>query len=288
MLKGAEDMLYTVAAAVAVMGCLGLLLGLVIGFFARLFRVETDSRVELVTELLPGANCGGCGKAGCSDFAKSVVAGENLPGKCPVSSKEQIAAIALALGVDSGEGFKKRAVVRCGGDIHQVSRKINYNGVLDCASASLVAGGPKGCRYGCIGMGSCMAKCPFGAIEIVNNLAIIHQELCVGCGTCVAVCPRNVIELVPADSTVHVFCNSPEKGPEKRKNCKVSCLGCRKCEKAAPDKFKVDGFLAHVRYDAEQLPSADDVESIKCPTGALLTLERHNEIETFDPEFSIK
>ncbi|MBR2911648.1 MAG: ferredoxin, partial [Lentisphaeria bacterium] len=93
-------MLHLILIAVIVMGCLGLLLGLVIGFFAKLFKVESDSRVELVTELLPGANCGGCGKAGCADFAKSIVSGENAPGKCPVSSKEQITAIALALGID--------------------------------------------------------------------------------------------------------------------------------------------------------------------------------------------
>ena len=281
-------MLYTVLIAVITMGCLGLLLGLVIGFFARLFKVETDSRVELVTELLPGANCGGCGKAGCADFAKSVVNGENAPGKCPVSSKEQITAIALALGIDAGESFKKCAVVRCGGDKNQVMRFVKYNGVWDCASANLIPGGPKGCRYGCVGMGSCAAKCPFGAIEIVNNLALVHAELCVGCGNCVAACPRGVIALVPAESRVHVYCNSPEKGPEKRKNCKVSCLGCRKCEKAFSDKFKVDGFLAYVCYDAEVLPAEEDVETVKCPTGALLTAARHQEIETLDPEYSIK
>ena len=281
-------MFHTVLTAILVMGSLGLVLGLIIGFFARLFKVQSDSRVELITELLPGANCGGCGKAGCADFAKSLVSGENLPGKCPVSSKEQISAIALALGVDTGEGFPKRAVVRCGGDIHQITRKINSNGVLDCASADLVAGGPKGCRYGCIGMGSCAAKCPFGAIEIVNHLALVHQELCVGCGNCVAACPRGVIELVPIDSRVHVYCNSPERGAEKRRNCKVSCLGCRKCEKTCPDKFKVEGFLAHVNYAAEKLPTAEDVAQIQCPTGALLTTERHQEIETFDPEFSAK
>ena len=281
-------MLYTVLIAVIAMGCLGLLLGLVIGFFARLFKVETDSRVELVTELLPGANCGGCGKAGCADFAKSIVNGENAPGKCPVSSKEQITAIALALGIDAGEGFKKCAVVRCGGDKNQVARTVNYNGVLDCASASLVPGGPKGCRYGCIGMGSCAAVCPFGAIEIINNLALVHAELCVGCGKCAAACPRGVIELVPVESRVHVYCNSPEKGPEKRKNCKVSCLGCRKCEKTLPEKFKVEGFLARVRYEATELPTPEDIETVKCPTGALLTAVRHQEIETLDPEYSIK
>ena len=133
-----------VLIAVVLMAVLGLALGVVIGWFAKLFRVETDSRVELVTELLPGANCGGCGKAGCSDFAKSVVAGENPPSKCPVSSSEQISAIAMALGIDAGESFQQRAVVCCGGDMEQTKRLLNYNGVLDCVSASLVAGGPKG------------------------------------------------------------------------------------------------------------------------------------------------
>jgi hypothetical protein len=87
---------------------------------------------------------------------------------------------------------------------------------------------------------------------------------------------------------VHVYCNSPEKGPEKRKNCKVPCLGCRKCEKVLPEKFKVEGFLAHVRCDAADFPTAEDVETVKCPTGALLTAARHREIETLDPEYSIK
>ena len=137
-------------------------------------------------------------------------------------------------------------------------------------------------------MGSCAAKCPFGAIEIINNLAVVHEELCVGCGTCAAVCPRGVIELVPKNSRVHVYCNSPEKGPEKRKNCKVSCLGCRKCERLAPEKFKVEGFLARVDYEADPPPTEEDVEKVGCPTGALLTASRHYDIETFDPEFSIK
>ena len=278
----------TLTGALLLMGVTGLLLGVIIGLFARIFRTPTDSRVELVQELLPGANCGGCGKAGCADFAKSVVAGENPPSKCPVSSQEQINSIATALGISAASGVRKRAVARCSGDTLQVVRHLHYNGVTDCAAASLVAGGPKGCRYGCLGLGSCVNVCPFGAIEIVHNLALIHRELCVGCGKCVEACPRGVIALVAADADVHVYCNSPEKGPEKRKQCKVACIGCRKCAKYDEKKFQVNGFLASVNYEADPLPGPDDVEQIKCPTGALLTAKRHHFIETNDPAWENK
>ena len=265
------------------MGGLGLILGAVIGIFAKYFKVDSDPRVELVTELLPGANCGGCGKAGCSDFAKSVVSGENSPGKCPVSSPEQVSSIARALGIDAGESFAKKAVVCCGGDVEQMVRIPNYNGVLDCASAVLVSGGPKGCAYGCIGMGSCARKCPFGAIEIVNNLALVHRELCVGCGKCVKACPRGVIALVAADADVHVYCSSPEKGAQKRKLCKVGCIGCGKCVRSEPGKFILSGALASVNYDSDPLPGEECVSKIKCPTGALLSAAEHHYIEKNNP-----
>ena len=192
----------------------------------------------------------------------------------------------VALGIDAGESFQQRAVVCCGGDMEQTVRLANYNGVLDCVSASLVAGGPKGCEYGCLGMGSCARKCPFGAIEIINNLAVVHRELCVGCGNCVAACPRGVIKLVPADAEVHVYCNSPLKGPAKKQVCKVPCLGCRKCARYAPEKFTVNGFRAEVNYGARPLPDAADVQAIGCPTGCLLTVEEHLKIEQNEPDWS--
>ena len=183
-------------------------------------------------------------------------------------------------------GGKFDAVVCCGGDREQTVRLSNYNGVLDCVSASLVAGGPKGCEYGCLGMGTCARKCPFGAIEIIHNLAVVHRELCVGCGKCVAACPRGVIKLVPAEAEVHVYCNSPLKGPAKKQVCKVPCLGCRKCARYAPEKFTVNGFRAEVNYGARPLPDAADVQAIGCPTGCLLTAEEHLKIEQNEPDWS--
>lgn len=267
-------------AAVITMALIGIILGAIIGVTAKLFRVEVDSRIELVTELLPGVNCGGCGKAGCADFAKSIISGENQPGKCPVASQEQISSIAKALGIEVGDTAKKVAAVFCGGDHNQEKVQTLYNGVSDCVSASLIAGGPKGCSYGCLGMSSCARACPFNAIEIINGLAVVHPHLCVGCGACVDTCPRGLIKLVPQSAKVHIYCNSPEKGAEKMKVCAVPCIACSKCVKAGEeDQFIIDGFSVSVNYDAGKLVDADIIEKAKCPTGCLLSGTEHLKIE---------
>lgn len=254
--------------SIGIMAVLGGVLGTVIGLFVKFFKVESDPRIDLVLELLPGANCGGCGKAGCSDFARALAKGETMPGNCPVSSAEQIAAIAVTLGIDAGEVKRKQAVIMCRADIGEVPR-MTYNGVQDCVAASMVAGGPDACRYGCLGLGSCARNCPFGAIEIVGRVAVVHQELCVGCGQCVDICPRNVIKLVPEDANVHIYCNSPERGAVKRVFCKAGCIGCRKCAREIPGKFTVSGFLAQVNYDVPEPVTAGEISGVKCPSGSL-------------------
>ena len=274
----------TLVFAVIAMGAAGLILGLFIGLAAKIFKVESDSRADLVLELLPGANCGGCGKAGCADFAKAVASGELPPGNCPASSKETITAIAQALGIEGGGSFRKCAVVLCGGDFNQTKNSSLYNGVSDCRSAHMIAGGPKGCTYGCLGLGSCARSCPFGAIELVNGLAVVHKELCVGCGKCASACPQKLIKIVNADAGVHVYCSNPEKAPVKRQFCKVPCIGCRKCEKALPGKFKFDGFRAVVDYENTELPNAQDITNVNCPSNCLLTDKMHYDIEHDDPD----
>ncbi len=270
-------------AAIA-MGAIGLVLGLLIGIAAKVFKVETDPNIELVANLLPGANCGGCGKAGCADFAKAVVAGELSPNQCPVSSQEIVSSISQVLGVEIGNSAKKVAVVLCGGDVNQTKNPTLYNGVSDCRSAMLIAGGNKSCAYGCLGMSSCARACPFGAIEVINGLAIVHQELCVGCGKCVATCPRNLIKLVPAEHKIHIFCSNPEKGIEKRKYCKVACIGCKKCSKSTPDNFVADTFKVSVNYENSDIITEEKVAEIKCPTSALLSSEQHLKIEMENPD----
>ncbi len=255
---------------------LGGLLALVIGLAAKAFAIETDARLETVTDMLPGVNCGGCGYAGCADFAKAVVEDRAAPSQCPVCTSEDIARIAEYLGISAGEKEKVVAVVRCSGSI-SVTVRSPYNGISDCRSAVLVAGGAKGCDYGCIGFGSCARACPFEAIEIRDGLAVVHPDLCTGCGKCVETCPKDLIILAPSSVDVHVYCNSPEKGGLKRKVCKTACIACRKCIKAADsdDQMLVDGFLVKTNYSNP--PLRDLVEKSACPTTALRLATEHAE-----------
>jgi Na+-translocating ferredoxin:NAD+ oxidoreductase subunit B len=253
---------------------LGALLALIIGIAAKKFAVETDPRIETVTDMLPGANCGGCGYAGCADFAKAVVENGIPPTRCPVASPEDAQTIAQFLGIVAEEKDNVVAVVKCSGSC-SVTVRSPYNGIGDCRSAVVVAGGAKGCDYGCIGFGSCARACPFDAIEIRDGLAVVHPGLCVGCGKCVDTCPKDLIELVPASVDVHVYCNSPEKGALKRKVCKTACIGCRKCVKAADreEQMEVNGFLVKTNYTNPPLPTL--VEKAGCPTTALRLASLH-------------
>ena len=262
-----------VLLAALALALLGLVLGILIGFAAKKFAVQTDPRIEEITALLPGANCGGCGYAGCADYARAIVEDGAAPSGCAVVSEENFEKISLAAGQESGKRERKVAVVYCSGDNDHAVHIAMYNGLNDCRAAAALSGGGKGCRFGCIGLGSCARSCSFGAIEIRNGLAIVHPGLCKGCGKCTEICPRKLIRLVSADSKAHVYCNSLDKGPTKRKFCSAGCLACRKCVKAVPEVFNAQGFLVRAREGAEI--TEEQISAVKCPTGALQSVEMH-------------
>lgn len=253
-------------------GVIGLVLGCIIGLAVLFFSVKSDDRIEKISSLLPGANCGGCGFAGCGDFARAIVEEGADPAGCVACSNTLAQEIGKILGKEVAVKEKKVAVVYCSGDRTLAARCAEYNGLSDCRAAAAYAGGGKGCRYGCVGMGTCARNCPFGAIEIRNGLAVVHPDLCVGCGKCVSLCPRKLIHLVPADSKAHIYCNSLEKAPVKRKVCKGGCIGCKKCVRAYPDLFNAAGGLVRV-IDPTALDQ-EKLDKIACPAGVLHLVDK--------------
>ncbi len=255
---------------------LGLLASLGLGVASRVFFVKIDPKIEQITELLPGANCGGCGFAGCSGYAAAVADGSAAPGLCPVVTTEDEGKIAGILGVKAAKKEKKVAVLYCQGDYTRSVRRYQYFGVMTCKAAHALSGGAKECPFGCLGYGDCQQVCPFDSIVIVDGLNQIEKETCTGCGACVKACPRDLISLVPISKKVHVLCKSTDKGGAVSKYCAMGCIGCKKCEKICPvDACHVENFLAKIDYDkcincglcAEECPNNTILDEVLIESG---------------------
>mgnify|MGYP000066703699 CR=1 FL=1 len=190
------------------------LIGILLGIAGKKFYVEVDERETKVREALPGNNCGGCGFAGCDALAKAIAEGKAPANACPVGGAPVGEKIAAILGVSAGAAEKKVAFVRCKGTCDKVKTLYNYEGIDDCAKASVVpAGGPKACSYGCTGFGSCVKACQFDAIHVVDGVAVVDKEKCVACGKCVATCPKGLIQIVQSSgATVEGIGIAIEKG----------------------------------------------------------------------------
>jgi len=265
-----QEAVLLILNAILTLAALGLLAGIGLGFAARVFAVETDPRVDEIDAVLPQFNCGACGYAGCVDYAKAVVAGEDAS-LCAPGGSGVSASVAAIMGVEATEREKTVAFVLCGGSDSLAAKKFLYNGVRDCASANLVAGGDKACSYGCLGLGDCVRDCPAEAIEIVDGLARIIPENCIGCRKCLAACPKGIIKMVPAARSVHVVCSSRDKGPLVRRACKVGCIGCKRCAKEVDDEqIVMDGTLAVVDYSRSLRSEAP---AASCPTNAIRVIE---------------
>ena len=200
--------------AAAVIAVAGIIVGIGLGLFGEKFKVEVDEKEVAIREELPGNNCGGCGFAGCDALAKAIAEGKAPANACPVGGAPVGEKIAAILGVSAGAAEKKVAFVRCKGTCDKVKTLYNYEGIDDCAKASVVpAGGPKACSYGCTGFGSCVKACQFDAIHVVDGVAVVDKEKCVACGKCVATCPKGLIQIVQSSgATVEGIGIAIEKG----------------------------------------------------------------------------
>ncbi len=207
-------------------------LGLALAIASKVFAVKVDPRVPEIQDKLPGANCGGCGYAGCAALAEAIVKGEALPSACIVGGEEVAAEVAAIMGVTADKApVRMRAQVICSGTHELAKKKYIYEGAPDCQSAAKLGAGDKLCPNGCIGLGTCAAICPFGAIKVEKGVAAVDYHICKGCGLCVGACPKHIIRLIPYDSEIWVGCASGDKGPLTKSYCEVGCIGCKICEK---------------------------------------------------------
>lgn len=244
-----------ILTAILVLGITGLVLGLVLFAVARKFAVKTDPRVGQITEILPGANCGGCGFPGCAAFAEACVKQDSMDGlKCSVCKSEVMQQIAAITGHAVEEGVPMVAVVRCNGSCTNRQRMNRYDGARSCAVAAMQTGGETGCFYGCLGCGDCVKACKFDAIHMdpETGLPVVDQDKCTACGACAKACPRNIIELRnrnKLDRRVYVSCVNKDKGPVARKACSAACIGCGKCVKACPfEAITMENNLAYIDF----------------------------------------
>lgn len=236
--------------AVGTVCVISLIIGLVLGIAEKVFHVETDERESLVRDELPGSNCGGCGYAGCDSLAKAIAKGEAPVSACPVGGMPVAQKIAAIMGSEVGEMEKKVAYVKCDGTCEKRETDYNYFGIDSCVYASKMPGSsPYSCKYGCLGFGSCAKVCDQRAIRIIDNKAVVDEELCIACGKCLRICPHDLIELIPAGASHRVQCSSQSRGKEVRNACEAGCIGCGLCAKNCPhDAIIFENNIAKIDY----------------------------------------
>lgn len=257
--------MWIILASVLTLAIIGAVSGALLAYAAEKFKVEEDPKVDQITALLPGANCGACGYPGCRALAEAIAKGKADISSCPVGGNKVAEEISKIMGASCELKEKLVAKVYCGGSNDKCGKKFEYHGIKDCAAVLLVGGGDKLCDYGCLGYGNCARACKFDALKMgKDGLPIIDPEKCVSCGKCIKACPRNLILLTPKKAKVLVNCSSKDKGAKVRKICKVGCIKCNLCEKKCP--VKAISFPALKIYSSE--PSG--------PVGQTIPIVDHN------------
>lgn len=267
-----QIIIYTVLTLVGI----GAAAAIILFFVAKRFKVYEDPRIDQVEEALPAANCGGCGYAGCRNFAEALVKQENWDGLyCPVGGNDTMAGCASILGREAVEQEARVAIVRCNGRPEFRPRTTEYDGAATCAISHSLYSGEGGCPHGCLGDGDCVAACTFDAIHMnpETGLPDVVDDKCTACGACVTACPRNIIELRKKnkkDRKIYVSCINEEKGAAAKKNCSVACIGCSKCFKICPfEAITMENNKAFIDSDKCKLCRKCVAE---CPTSAILEI----------------
>lgn len=261
-----------IVTAVAAIGGLTFLLASMLILANRKLYVAEDPRIDVVEEMLPHSNCGACGYPGCRPFAEALVEGAALPGKCTVSNADGHQAIAAFLGVAVGEQTRIVARLACAGGVNVARNRAHYEGTRTCLAAAQVAGGGKGCFWGCLGLGDCQRICDFDAISMDrHSLPVVDSDKCTACGDCVEVCPKDLFSLQSESNRLWVACKNQEQGDEILANCEVACTACERCVFDAPGGLiAMQDNLPVIDYSR---PHATRVPIERCPTGAIVWID---------------
>lgn len=261
-------------STILTLSVLGILAAVILYFVAQKFKVEEDPRIDEVEKMLPGANCGGCGFAGCRAMAEAMVLRDDISALyCPVGGAECMKGMASYLGKVAPEKEPTVATVRCGGVCSKRPRTNEYNGTKSCVMASSFYVGETACAYGCLGYGDCVEACAFDAIKVnpETGIAEVDADKCTACGACVKACPKGIIELRkkwPKNRAVYVSCVSKDKGAVTMKACKAGCIGCGKCAKVcAFGAITVENGVAYI--DSQKCKLCRKCVN-ECPTGAIV------------------
>ena len=261
-----------IVIAVVVVVLIGFVGAAILSFASKVFAVPVDETFVKLRAELPGANCGGCGFAGCDDYANALSEDHTLScSKCPVGGPDVATKLGDILGVSAGAGEKQVAVVQCNGTKEAAKALLTYNDIKTCKAAKQLFGGMNACPFGCLGLGDCTAACEFDAIHICDGVAVVNRNDCVACGACATACPNNLIRISPAKNLVIVQCANKAKGGEARKACSNACIGCGKCEKTCKfDAIHVEDNLAFI--DPEKCKNCGMCAK-ECPTGAIVNMK---------------
>lgn len=266
----------TVLITIICLSLLALFSAVILYFIAQKFKVFEDPRIDEVQAILPAANCGGCGFAGCRNLAEALVKADSFEGlNCPVGGAPVMEEAARILGKIAPVTDPTVAVLLCNGSPEFSMRTSQYNGASDCRISNNLYIGETDCSYGCLGNGNCERACKFDALFMNpgTGLPEIIDEKCVSCGACVKACPRNLIELrkkAKKDRKIYVACSNCDKGGPARRACKVACIACNKCFKVCEfGAITIENNLAYI--DATKCTFCRKCV-IECPTNAIIEL----------------
>lgn len=238
----------------------------------RMTEQSFFSRFDLIHRSLPDLNCGACGFAECLGFAEGVATGAANPASCVPGGPKTAHAIADILGITAKIDDPVMAAVHCNGGTREVLETADYNGIEDCHAAILINNGTKACIEGCLGLGTCVRACPFGALSISENkVAIVDRQKCTGCGLCTGSCPRNLLSLFPHVHKIYLACSNHDRGEEVSSCCTVGCTACGECAKATPSgAITMESNLPKLDY---YTPSENFVSAVyKCPPKCFVDL----------------